>query len=353
MGPFADGWGEVPDSALEPLGIKRLAVPIPFLEAGGPVNVYAIRDGHDRWALFDCGLGTTEALSSLERSAEAAGVDLTKLSRLFVSHGHIDHYGNAQTLAERSGATVHIHPFDQEKIAGDARWSTLIRRESEFFVRLGVPPAVLESLADSAIDSSKWARRVDASRVKPLADGMRLEFEAFSAEVLHTPGHTPGLVCLWASGPRVLFADDHILARVSPNPLIDLSFGSGEKKFRALEAYFASARRVMALDVDVVLPGHGPLFRGHRALLDSLFAFYGRRQERLFDRLAREPASVYDLVDTLYPNASINRLFLMLSEVLGNVEVLESSGRIRRRDDGRYAISGAAMSYSGAPSTAQ
>ena len=142
------------------------------------------------------------------------------------------------------------------------------------------------------------------------------------------------VVCLHAPALGLFFADDHVLARVSPNPLLDLSQGEGETKFRALERYLESARRVRDLELRAVLPGHGPSFTGHRPLLDGLFEFYERRQAKLLARLEAGPASVYEALDVLFPRRDLPRLVLMLSEVLGNLEVLEAQGRARRCGDG-------------------
>lgn len=77
-----------------------------------------------------------------------------------------------------------------------------------------------------------------------------------------------------------------------------------------------------------MLPGHGTAFRGHRELLDGLFAFYELRQGKLLARLQQSPASIFELLPTLFPRRDVGRLVLMLSEVLANVEVMEDQGRV-------------------------
>jgi glyoxylase-like metal-dependent hydrolase (beta-lactamase superfamily II) len=133
----------------------------------------------------------------------------------------------------------------------------------------------------------------------------------------------------------VLFADDHILARVSPNPLIDLTRAhDGEKPFRALATYMVSAQRAYQLDAAYVLPGHGAAFTNHRPLLDGLFGFYAKRQDRLFKRVEKTPATVFELMNLLFARADVRRMYLMLSEAVGNLEVMEDAGRIRRTLEG-------------------
>ena len=319
---------ELSDSVLGALGIARLEIPVPFVEAGGPANVYVIEDADGRSTLFDTGIGTPDGIAALRGQAAHKGIDLRKLSRIVVSHGHLDHFGNAQLLSEESGARVHVHEADVEKVTGDARFAALLRKHRSYFLRLGVPTDTLDQMQAGADRQPNTVRHVERARLAPVNEGDVLQFKHFEAVVKHLPGHTPGLICLHAERQRFFFADDHVLARVSPNPLLDLSQGEGETKFRALSRYLEGAKWVRDLELDALLPGHGAAFRGHRELLDGLFAFYVLRQGKLLARLEQSPASIFELLPTLFPRRDPGRLVLMISEVLANVEVLEDQGRV-------------------------
>jgi glyoxylase-like metal-dependent hydrolase (beta-lactamase superfamily II) len=304
---------------------------VPFADAGGPVNVYALED-EDGWALFDCGIGTQEGEAALRAGAREHGIDLRRCTRLFVSHGHVDHYGLAQTLSEESGAPVFIHPADGPKAVGPDGWDARAPLYRAFFLHAGVPEEHLERLSAMGRFTGKYSRRIDPERVSPLSAGQRFKFRHFEAEVLHLPGHTPGLVCLWDSAHRLLFADDHVLARTSPNPFLEVL---GDKPFRtgrALVHYVASIRRVMALDVDWVLPGHGEPFQDARALLERLFGFYARRQDKLLAAMDSGAETAFAFTQALFGSHDGPRLYLTLSEVVGNLEVMEDEGRVQRRD---------------------
>jgi glyoxylase-like metal-dependent hydrolase (beta-lactamase superfamily II) len=167
--------------------------------------------------------------------------------------------------------------------------------------------------------------------VEPLPPDTLLRFKRFSAQVLHLPGHTPGLVCLWAAEERVLFSDDHLLERVSPNPLLDLE-GRAEPVHKALVEYLRSAKKVRELPVELVAPGHSEPFSGHVELIDRLLGFYEKRQARILELLAEGPQTPAQLVPGVFPRARNGLLFLTLSEVMGNLEVLESQGRVARSE---------------------
>lgn len=83
-----------------------------------------------------------------------------------------------------------------------------------------------------------------------------------------------------------------------------------------------------------------PAFSGHRSLIDGLLEFYTRRQDKLLGWLREKPATALELTEALFVRRDLGRIVLMLSEVIGNVEVLEHQGRVRRElIDGRYVFS--------------
>ncbi len=316
------------DGRLRALGIHRFALPIPFKTAGGPVNACAIENEDGTLTLFDTGLGTRTAKAALRQGFDEAGLLLERVSRIVVSHGHIDHFGGAREVAARSGAKVFIHGADATKVLAahpPAERSALF---VSLFEKLGMPPALMQAMARAYEATEPLGERL--ASVEPLSPGARLTFKRFEAEVLHCPGHTPGLVCLHAPAERLLLSDDHLLQRVSPNPLLDFGPSGEAGSFRALERYLESVGRVRALDLDLVVPGHGEPFSGHRDVIDRLFAFLETRQGKLAAEAAREPRTTLELVEFTFGPPDPAQAFLMVSEILGNLEVLESRGAIRR-----------------------
>ena len=127
------------DAVLRALGIHRLPMPVPFADAGGPVNAYAIEDGRGGVLFFDSGIGTPEGVAALHAGVAAAGVDLRRCTQVVVSHGHVDHFGNAQLISELSGAPVRLHPGDTEKVVGEDVWDAREPAYTAYLRRQGVP----------------------------------------------------------------------------------------------------------------------------------------------------------------------------------------------------------------------
>jgi glyoxylase-like metal-dependent hydrolase (beta-lactamase superfamily II) len=169
--------------------------------------------------------------------------------------------------------------------------------------------------------------------VRDLGEGETIRTRHLALEILHMPGHTPGLLCAYDREARLILSDDHLLEKVSPNPLIELGPDGEPGAFKPLVAYLASVRRMRALEVDLVLPGHGPPFQDHRAVIDRLLAFYEKRQARVLELVGDGAPTPYEVALALFPKARTNDVFLTVSETIANLEVLEERGAIRRADD--------------------
>lgn len=333
------------DAAIASLGIHRIPIPIPFPQAGGPVNVVAVEEEGGGIALFDSGLGTQEGEAALVQGLASRGFDRRDVRRIFITHGHVDHYGQAQAIRDISGATIAVHPRDRRKVVAPIHWVEDREHYRASLLRWGADPRSVEEMLQAAVFQETLAPRVEEP-VGELLDGQRLRFARCEGTLLEMPGHTPGLVVALlhprgevrpGSPSSVLLANDHLLEKISPNPLLEiLPDGS---RFQALPTYLESAARARALELDWVVPGHGPCFQGHRAIIDGLEGFYGHRQKKLLSLIQAGGTTPVELVFSIFPKATPLDTYLMIGEILGNLDLLEAQGRvgpIERRGIVRY-----------------
>ncbi len=315
---------------LNELGIFRIPIPIPFAQAGGPVNACIIEE-KDGVLLFDPGLGTELAQSALAEGFASTGHRLQEINRIVLSHGHIDHFGAAAWVLEQIGKEIPIavHEADASRVLQSGPdWSTLLRKNSRYLQWLGMPSKVLEDAVENLNRRPSLGRRL--ARVIPLLPGARFECKHVNLEVIHTPGHTRGLCCLYERNHQILFSGDHFLERVSPNPTIDFQADGTVPSFQPLITYLESIERIRALPIHLVIPGHAEPFNHHLKVIDSLHAFYVRRQARVLDILGDRTLSVYEVMRELFLGGEGFEMILMMSEALGNLEVLETKGKVER-----------------------
>jgi glyoxylase-like metal-dependent hydrolase (beta-lactamase superfamily II) len=166
--------------------------------------------------VVDPGDNIAEILSRLQKHG------LT-LRQIVITHAHIDHVGGAALLKRATGAPVFLNQNDLGLLRAmemQAGW-------------LGIPTPEVEP-PDASAD-----------------DGLAVGLSTLPAEVIHTPGHTPGSICLLFPQQQLLLAGDTLFAGSIGRT--DLPGGDGRQILRSLRD------RLMVLPERTrVLPGHGP-----------------------------------------------------------------------------------------------
>jgi glyoxylase-like metal-dependent hydrolase (beta-lactamase superfamily II) len=165
-----------------------------------------------------------------------------------------------------------------------------------------------------------------------LRDGETVGFRDRMLKVHFRPGHSPSDTVFEDADRKLLLSADHLLGHISSNPLIARPPGGGERP-QALVTYMESLRKTRAMDVDLVLPGHGDPITDHRALIDQRFELHARRAEKLYDLIAERPHTAYELAQSLWGNIAVTQAYLTLSEVLGHTDLLVNEGRVREVEE--------------------
>lgn len=309
--------------------IHQITLPTPF--PVGPVHTYLVEG--EPLTLVDTGPHTPEAWDALQRHLQALGYAASDIERIILTHAHSDHFGLVGKLAEISGAEVAAYPLAQPLIEG---WNGYYEQRNDFWTDIlalaGVPGALAEPTARLYRSFRLLQTHTPVTRL--LDDGSVIDMAGVSWQVLYCPGHSSNLICFYQPDNRLLIGNDHLLAHISSNAIIEPPPHGETVRRKSLIDYWRALCRVNDMDIALVLPGHGEPVPNHRWLISQRFDFYQRRLARLRAQIALGPHTVWQLAEALFRRLDNVDVFLAISEVMGHLDVLEEGDEaVSRRDD--------------------
>lgn len=220
-------------------GVRAISLVSVGVQSIGLVNVRAHAILEPEITLIDAGL--VGSRRKIARELERGGRSLAELVRIVATHGHFDHAGGIAEL-EDDGVDVLMHPADYERLQRGFR--DALRQPSR------------ANLNASVVRPPRRIVPIEEGDVIPVLGGLR---------VVHTPGHTPGSVCLYAPEHRLLFTGDTLQVRRG-----SLTFASRVYSDDYAESR-RSIRRLTDLDVGTIAFSHyPPLTEGANEALAAL-----------------------------------------------------------------------------------
>jgi len=267
-GAVVDGLHEAaPDIAWQRLAVVNVA----YVGAAG--------SGDGSWTLIDTGI--PGSASEIAAAAERRFGRKARPAAIIVTHGHFDHVGALEELADRWRVPVFAHPLEVPYLDGSASYPP-----ADPTVGGGMMSALSRFYPRGPIDVSRWLHTLPADNTVPSLPGWQW---------LHTPGHTPGHVSLWRAADRTLIAGDAFITTAQESAY---AVAMQRPELHGPPMYYtqdwndarASVQRLAALEPATVITGHGRALRGEamRAALRTL--------ARNFDRIAVPQQGLY--VDT-------------------------------------------------------
>ena len=295
---------------------------MPMGTTGPPYNLcYIIEDSAGDLHVVDPGIESGDNWALLLQNLRGIGKSVSDVRAVVATHLHPDHLGLAARIRAASGARLILHR-EEDSAVGELTLGTREEEVSQRAERWGVPAAHRGRLARSNT-SAEVASFPPADLV--CEDGDQVPVPGRELQVIHTPGHTSGHICLRERQERIIFTGDHVLPTI--NSGIGLGGGTSANQ---VDAYLTSLETIAEFDDHVAAPGHQYGFRNIRERCGSIAAHQLQRTREVRAALESTPhAPIWDLASRLawssgWENLSGYMLVSALAQTEMHVDFLRS-----------------------------
>jgi glyoxylase-like metal-dependent hydrolase (beta-lactamase superfamily II) len=308
-------------------GVLWLRMPLPF--ALDHINLWLLR-ADDGFALVDCGYGDapTRALWEQHFGATLGGLPIR---RIFATHYHPDHLGNAAWLAQRFGCPVTMTLA--EYLTAHAVRSAFAGYAPDDMGHLFAAHGITaEHRTALGARGNRYAKGVPGlpNSFRRVLDGETLALGPIEWRVIEGFGHSPEHASLYASKPGLLISGDMLLPRISTNVTVWASEPDGDP----LARFLASIATFGTLPPDtLVLPSHGLPFRGIHARVAQLQAHHAERLAEVVDAVRARGGNVSaaDVVPLLFRRElDLQQRFFAMGEAIAHLNHLWHEGALAR-----------------------
>lgn len=281
---------------------------------------YLISDDEDGIHIIDPGWNSEENWAALQNRLVGIGRQVSNIRSITVTHLHSDHLGMSKRIRNHSGATITLHHREQLAINWLSTQASRSTRRSSL-LPWGIPHGQLDGLQQLAATSPDLENiRADAL----LSHGDILTIPGRTLQVVWSPGHTAGHICIADAENSLFFSGDLVLPAVHP------AIGLGGLSSRnPLAQYLDSLSRLQPFESYEVCPGHGYRFKGLVERARQSTEHHQRRNAEIASIAATTPGgTVWEIARQVQWSAGWNNLdgifrYFALSQVATHLAYLD------------------------------
>lgn len=226
-------------------GLYRITVGLPNNPLRS-LNSYVIKGG-TRNLIIDTGFNLNECFLELQAGVQELGLDMDKTD-IFITHFHADHSGLAARICSSNSrvfmSAIDREPYDLAILSPDQYWTSA----EELYRREGYPEKKLKQ--NRLHNPARKYLSDKTMSITEVFDGDNIHIGNKKLVCIHTPGHTPGHMCLYDEKEKIMFTGDHLLFDITPNITIWKALPN------SLGAYIDSLKKLSKYEVKMALTGH-------------------------------------------------------------------------------------------------
>ena len=283
--------------------------------------------------IIDTGFNMPECLKSLRAGINELELDMTKTDVL-LTHLHADHTGLVTQIISESSSVymgrIEGEIFKKLITKPDLHWITAEDR----FQQEGYPSE--ELMRTRMLNPARKFESAGIFETIPLDDGDLVSCGDLKWEVILTPGHTPGHICLYERKNKTLIAGDHLLFDITPN------IAWWEKLDDALGSYLESLEKVSPLEVNRTLTGHRSNEGSFKERIQELQNHHVERLADVIEIVQKNPfISGYDIASKMtwsiraknWAEFPPGQRWFAVGEAISHIDHLVLLGKLQRHSN--------------------
>ena len=303
-------------------GIYRIALPTPIPDIKETYSYLLI--GENGNILVDAGWRSQESLNNLKENMLKIGSKIESIKEVIITHLHVDHYGLAQEIKEISGANIIVHKKEIESI------NTLKSKEYRKDLNKSGLNEIDIKQSIKMIDLMEKDIPRNFDEILQVNEEIKTKNNLF--EIILTPGHTPGHICLYDKKKKIMISGDHILNNSTPN----IPYYPIEENYNPLNDYLESLKSISKLEIKKMLPAHNETFSNVQNRIEQIIKHHSERLEDVINALDYESKNIQEIAIEIswtkrkWNNLdSINKFFAIL-ETISHLEFLRLNNKIQK-----------------------
>ncbi len=316
-------------------GVHQIKIDVPFGVRFVSLYLFKIAE---KTVLIDAGFNQKSWMKIFFKRLSELNMTLKDIDTCIITHSHIDHIGLSAILREKNPEVeILMHDITQNIL----EWETDKKN--------------LEEIEQEAVNVSFQLKRFGLSEVqrkrivqfftlwptlrlyqKPdrvLHDG---DIVLKDLEIIWTPGHSFGHICVFNKKKKHLFSGDHVLSRITPHignfviPEFISKQYSNYNFDNVLDQYLVSLDKIDSLNPKVIFPGHQEIIHNPHERIEQIKDHHNKRLEEISKLIKDKPMTPYK-ISKIHFGKDLDEInsFLALSEVLGHLLYLEDKEQVK------------------------
>ncbi|MFX0058866.1 MAG: MBL fold metallo-hydrolase [Candidatus Hodarchaeota archaeon] len=319
-------------------GIFQIKIDVPF--AVKYVCLYLFEVNGSK-VLIDAGLNMGNWERKLFSALESLELSIKEIDYCIISHIHLDHIGLVRSFKLKNPEmNIVMNDITHKVLKWETNEENLneMKEESRRIADLMVKYGIAEKQAQKVIQFfTFWPRYLQYQKPDIVVNDYDVILG--DLEIIWTPGHSFGHICIFDRKRKYLFAGDHILSRITPhigNFVISPALRNKYKNQNfenILDHYLKSLDRIDELGPKIIFPAHQEIIYNPHERILAIKEHHKNRLTEISNLIKDNPKTPLEISQKHFGvNLDDINSYMALSEVLGHLIYLENEGKVQKNE---------------------